>query len=95
MLRLFAKLFRRPQPIAIVLYTRVQCHLCDDAKALIEKHRSNYNLTLEVVDVDSDPRLISEYGMKVPVVLINGVERFFGQINEVLFVRQLKACSKK
>jgi hypothetical protein len=31
---------------------------------------------LEVVDVDTDPELVRRYGVRVPVVAVDGVEEF-------------------
>ena len=49
----------------ITLYTRNECHLCDEAKAAIMRHFPD--LTIEEVDVDTDPELIRLYGEEVPV----------------------------
>ena len=49
----------------ITLYTRSECHLCDEAKAAMMRHFPD--LALEEVDVDADPKLIRLYGEEVPV----------------------------
>jgi glutaredoxin len=95
MLRFLSRLFGNIPAIPVVIYTRANCHLCDDAKTLIEKHSGKYGLALEIVDVDADPKLRAAYDEKVPVVVIQGVERFFGKVNETLLIRQLEACRKK
>jgi glutaredoxin len=71
----------------VVLYTRAGCHLCDDAKALLERH----GLVPTLVDVDADPRLRSQYDQCVPVVVIDGKERFRGRIDPRLLRRLLSA----
>jgi len=71
--------------LEILLYSRVGCHLCDDAKALLE----SYGLTVESVDIDRDPQLVERYGQCVPVVFVNGRERFRGRIDPVLLRRLL------
>ncbi|HUY91478.1 MAG TPA: glutaredoxin family protein [Pirellulales bacterium] len=68
---------------AVILYTRVGCHLCDDAKALLIRH----GLSPAEIDVDQDAALRARYDQCVPVVVIDGVERFRGQVNEVLLRR--------
>jgi glutaredoxin len=72
---------------AVVLYTRQGCHLCDDACALLEKH----GLQPQKVDIDADPALRERYTTCVPVVVIDGKERFRGRVNEVLLRRLLSA----
>ena len=49
----------------ITFYTRNECHLCHEAKAVIMRHFPN--LAIEEVDVDADPELIRLYGDEVPV----------------------------
>lgn len=71
----------------VVIYTREGCHLCDDAKALLEKH----GLRPVAVDIDADPALRERYTTCVPVVVIDGKERFRGRVNEVLLKRLLQA----
>ena len=71
----------------VILYTRSGCHLCDDARQLLE----SYGLTPELVDIDADADLVDRYDTCVPVVVIDGKERFRGQVNEVLLRRLLAA----
>jgi glutaredoxin len=71
----------------IVLYTRRGCHLCDDALALIRRHGHDPLL----IDIDTDPTLRDRYNECVPVVEIDGKERFRGRVNEVLLSRLLSA----
>ncbi len=71
----------------VILYTRQGCHLCDDARQLLERH----GLRPTLVDVDADPALRSQYDQCVPVVVIDGKERFRGRIDERLLRRLLTA----
>ena len=69
----------------VVLYTRAGCHLCDEARDLLIRH----GLRPESVDIDADAELRERYDTCVPVVVIDGVERFRGRVNEVLLRRLL------
>jgi glutaredoxin len=60
--------------------------LCDDAKAVLQAH----GLTIEEVDIDADPELRAKYNDHVPVVFIDGKERFRGRIDELLLRRLLR-----
>jgi glutaredoxin len=82
---------RANRPIAVVLYTRVGCHICDDAMRLLGKYRDRYELTIREIDIDLDPTLKAEFDLCVPVVEINGKVRFRGSVNEVLLRRQFEA----
>lgn len=67
----------------VILYSRAGCHLCDDAKELLER----YGFRPQVVDIDQDPLLREKLHTVIPVVEIDGEERFRGKINEVLLRR--------
>lgn len=72
---------------AVILYTRQGCHLCDEAHVVLSK----YGLQPELVDIDAHPDCRARYTNCVPVVVIDGRERFRGRINEVLLRRLLKS----
>lgn len=74
-----------------MLYSRSNCPLCDDAKVLLFKHAVSQNLRLIEVDIEDDADLTARYGEQIPVVVIDGVERFRGRINEALLLRLLSA----
>lgn len=62
---------RRPAP-RVVVYGRRRCGLCRRAEALVA--REARRARVEHVDVDTDPRLVERYGVRVPVVEVDGVE---------------------
>lgn len=74
----------------VILYTRRGCCLCDQAKALLEHH----GLAVQEVDIDADPQLRERYNECVPVVVINGRERFRGRVDERLLMRILRSEEK-
>ncbi len=76
-------------PSDAILYTREGCHLCDDARDLLEQH----GLTVEAVDIDQDPQLLARYNECVPVVFLDGKERFRGRVDGVLLRRLLSRRS--
>jgi hypothetical protein len=82
---------RKPAPIQVCLYTRAECHLCDRAKEQLGQALKGYDHLFEEVDIDSDADLVSRYGDRVPVVAINGKIRFWGNINDILLRRLLRA----
>ena len=69
----------------VVLYTRKGCHLCDDAAALLRRH----GLAPREIDIDADPALVARFTNCVPVVVIDGKERFRGRVSELLLRRLL------
>jgi glutaredoxin len=73
-------------PRQVLLFTRSGCHLCDEAEAILIRH----GLSPQKVDIDANPELREKYDTCVPVVVIDGKERFRGRVNEVLLKRLLK-----
>lgn len=55
--------------IALTLYSRRWCHLCDDMLAGLQTLRSRHAFELAVIDVDSESALAQRYGERVPVLL--------------------------
>lgn len=49
-----------------------------------------YGLEPRIVNIDTDPELVERYGTSIPVVVVDGQERFRGRVNEVLLQRLLK-----
>ena len=60
----------------VVLYGRPGCHLCDEARALLLEIREQHPFTLVERDIESDDELFLRYLERIPVVAIDGEERF-------------------
>lgn len=54
--------------INVILYSRVDCHLCEQAEADLKSLQGDHPHNLVVIDVDSNPELRKAYGLEVPVV---------------------------
>ena len=60
-------------PPGLVVISREACGLCEDMlHALAELERTAAIPAVSVVDVDSDAELARQYGLKVPVLLLDG-----------------------
>jgi glutaredoxin len=60
-------------PPGLVVLSREGCGLCHDMlQELAELERNQSIPQVQVVDVDSDPELARQYGLKVPVLLLDG-----------------------
>jgi thioredoxin-like negative regulator of GroEL len=60
-----------PRP-EVVVYTRERCGLCRRAEAMVA--REARRARVRHVDVDTDPDLVARYGVRVPVVVVDGRE---------------------
>ena len=54
--------------LTVTLYTRENCHLCDEVRAELEALQEKFPHRLVVVDIDSDVSLNEQYGGIIPVV---------------------------
>jgi thioredoxin-like negative regulator of GroEL len=56
-----------------VVVSREGCGLCEDMlHALADLERNQGLPSVVIVDVDSDPELVRRFGLKVPVLLLDG-----------------------
>ena len=58
----------------MVLYTRSGCHLCDDAKVVLEAARGEFGFALREVNIDGDAALRERFAFEIPVALLDGRE---------------------
>jgi hypothetical protein len=72
------------------LYSRPGCHLCDVARGVIEAQLAGGSAAFEEVDIEGDDALELEYGIRIPVVEIDGVERFEIEVDPAEFARLLR-----
>jgi len=77
-------------PRVITLYTRPGCHLCEEAKALIEPMLGEFGATLREVNIDDDAKLTRRYGTDIPVVFIGARKTAKHLVDPVKFRRQLR-----
>ena len=54
--------------MAILLYTRRGCHLCEEAEDLL----AGLGVAAALVDVDHDTAALARYNLRVPVLEIDG-----------------------
>jgi hypothetical protein len=58
------------------MYARPGCGLCDEAREVILVVRARTPFEYREVDVTGDDSLELEYGIRIPVVLVDGRELF-------------------
>ena len=56
----------------LVIYERPGCHLCEDARAVLDRVGEPYRS----VDIESDDDLFKRYLERIPVVVLDGEELF-------------------
>ena len=73
-----------PRP-AVILYSRRTCGLCDEARAVILAERGRGEFPFDEVFIDCDDALERDFGLRVPVVLVGGVEHFEYHVDPARF----------
>jgi glutaredoxin len=73
----------------VVIYTRTNCELCDDAMQLLDGYEK-YLPDIQEINIETDQSLIERYGTCVPVVEIDEKVRFRGRLNEILLRRLIE-----
>jgi glutaredoxin len=78
--------------IALTLYSRPGCHLCDDMKATVERvvRSMPEPIAIEEVDISTDSALEARYGLEIPVLLVNGKKAAKYRLTEEGFRRILE-----
>ena len=69
-------------PVKAYFYTRVGCHLCDEAREAVRKLPSKYKLSITEIDVDDRQEDIARFGDKVPVLVFEGGHAIESPIND-------------
>ena len=78
----------------VTLYTKPDCSLCDEARAAIERIRGERALELREVDISRDSALSSEYGERIPVVLVDGEPAFELWVDEDELRRRIAGATE-
>lgn len=73
----------------MTLYGKPGCHLCDRARAVVERVRAQRQFELREVDVTLDPGLHREYGERIPVLALDGEELFEFFVEEAVLLERL------
>ena len=63
-----------PASIAVTLYGRPGCTLCDEAELAIRRFAKQIPLELILVNIEEDDDVLRRYMFEIPVVTLNGRE---------------------
>jgi glutaredoxin len=65
---------------SVTFYTKAGCHLCEEARELLEEIAEETEFTLTEIDIRSDPAVFELYRYRIPVILIDGETLLEGRI---------------
>ena len=69
-------------PPRVVLYSKPGCHLCDDARAVVEAVCEELGETFDEIDITTSEELMRSYGEEIPVTFVDGRQHDFWRVDE-------------
>jgi glutaredoxin len=66
----------------VVLLSRPGCHLCDDARRVVERVVADLGEHYLERDITLDPAELREHGESIPVVFVDGVQVAYWRVSE-------------
>lgn len=69
-------------PPRITLIGRPGCHLCDDARAVVDRVAGDLGVTWQELSILDDEGLAARYAETIPVVLVDGEQHDFYRVDE-------------
>jgi hypothetical protein len=66
----------------VTLYSKPGCHLCHDARVVIERVCEDLGESYEEISILDDPALMERYGEEIPVTLVDGRQHDFWRVDE-------------
>ena len=58
----------------VTVYSRADCHLCEQAMQTLRALQAELGFALEEVDIASDDELLRAYFERIPVICVDGEE---------------------
>lgn len=68
--------------VRVTLYSRPGCHLCDEARVVIERVCADMGTAYVEVFIDDDPALVERFTNEVPVTYVDGEQHDFWRVSE-------------
>jgi hypothetical protein len=77
--------------LVLLLYSRLGCHLCDQAKEAMQPLVARYGLRIEERNVELDPSWERDYGEQIPVGFLAGRKVFKYRLDANRLERSIQA----
>lgn len=75
---------------SVLMYSRPGCGLCDEAREVILAERARTAFDFEEIDISGLDALELEYGIRIPVVLVDGQELSEVRLDPAVFARAVR-----
>ena len=77
--------------MALTIFSRPGCHLCEEMKGVVARVARRVPLSLDEIDISTDPALEERYGLEIPVLLVEGTMAAKFRVTEEELTRILHA----
>lgn len=71
---------KEPIPPQVIFYTKVGCHLCEEARDMLDDIAAQTNYELTEIDIRSNTVLFEQYRYHIPVIIIDNETVIEGRI---------------
>ena len=68
-------------PPRVLLYSKPGCHLCDEARAVVEAVCTELGDQYDEVDITTSPELLARYGEEIPVTFVDGEQHDYWRVD--------------
>ncbi len=73
----------------VTLYSRPGCHLCEEAKVVLERVQETVFFHLHEINIEADDALHARYLERIPVIALDGEELFDFFVDEEALMRRI------
>ena len=75
--------------LRVEIYSKRDCCLCDEAKAVLDRVRAEVPFELVEVDIEGDAQLMERFRTEIPVIFVGGRKAFKYRVDEAELRRRL------
>ena len=80
--------------IRVHIYSKEDCHLCDEAMEIIHRVQLQHPFNIIVTKLTEQHPKFKEYAERVPVVFVEGEQSFIYRVNEQTLLQKILDCEK-
>jgi len=67
-------------PVQVTFYTKAGCHLCEEARDMLDDIAALTTYELTEIDIRGNPDIFEKYRYRIPVIIVNGDTLLEGRI---------------
>ncbi|MFQ5665476.1 MAG: glutaredoxin family protein [Candidatus Binatia bacterium] len=81
--------------LALILYGRPGCHLCDEMKNLVRSVAPEFDAVVKEVNIAGDRDLEARFGHEIPVLFVSGRKAFKYRVTARALRGRLRAAQRR